>query len=100
MKSTHLIINNATITFINHLTNFFHFSHSHAAITLNQVTTVIIIARKKANALIAESTKKNTFQMRELVNHSNQPIASESPVAGVKPLHEKLNTSQNNQFDP
>jgi hypothetical protein len=68
MKSTHLITNKAATTFINHFTNFFHFSPSHAAITLKPVIAVIIIAKKKAAALIAESTTKNTLQITVFVN--------------------------------
>ena len=68
-KSTHFIISNETTTFIIHFTNFFHLSHSHAAITLNHVTTVMIIAKKKANALTADKTTKNTLHIRESVNH-------------------------------
>jgi hypothetical protein len=72
MKSTHFIINKATTTFIIHFTSFFHFSQSHAAITLNHVKTIIIMAKKNANALIAESITNNThfFQMNDCVTHS------------------------------
>jgi hypothetical protein len=72
MKSTHFITNNATTTLINHLKSFFHLSPSPAAMTLNQVTTIMIIAKKNANALIADRITKNTDHSHiiEFVNHS------------------------------
>jgi hypothetical protein len=99
MKSTHFIINKATTTFIIHFTSFFHFSQSHAAITLNHVKTIIIMAKKNANALIAESITNNThfFQINDCVTHSI-PVCVQSD--GVKSQALKFNTSQNNRFAP
>jgi hypothetical protein len=73
MKSTHFIINKATTTFIIHFISFFHFSHSQAATTLNQVTTIIIIAKKNANALIADKITNKTefFQTNASVTHAS-----------------------------
>jgi hypothetical protein len=73
MKSTHFIINNATTTFIIHFTSFFHFSQSHAAITLNQVSTIMIMAKKNAKALTAERITNSTqffLQTKASSNHS------------------------------
>ena len=66
------MITNATTTFINHFTNFFHFSHSQAEITLNQVTTIIIIAKKKANTLTTDKilNKTESFQTKASLTHS------------------------------
>ena len=71
MKSTHLITSKATTTLIIHLTSFFHFSHSHADITLNPVTSIIIIAKKNAAALTADNTLNITelFQISAFVTH-------------------------------
>ncbi|MBO7095101.1 hypothetical protein J6V86_02820 [bacterium] len=66
-----MIIISAKTTFIIHFVSFFHFSHSHAAITLNQVITNIMIAKKKAKAFNAESTTKN-IHLVALVTHCIQ----------------------------
>jgi hypothetical protein len=95
MKSIHLMTNKAATTFMSHFTSFFHFSHSPAAITLNPVITVIIIAKKNAAAFIAESTKKNTFPINESVNHL---IPVSAHIVNLSAL--KWNTSQNNQLAP
>lgn len=95
MKSIHFIISNATTIFTNPFTSFFHFSHSHAEITLNHVTTVMMMAKKNAKALIADKTTKSTFHIRESVN---QPIPCVSLVVNELALL-NCNTSQNNQFD-
>jgi hypothetical protein len=99
MKSTHLIINNATTTFNTHFSNFLDFSHSPAAITLNHVITIIITAKKNANALIAERITKNTdfFHIRDCVT---QPIPSCAQTVNLSPNTPKLKTSQNNRFAP
>jgi hypothetical protein len=87
------MINKETTTFITHFINFFHLSDSHAAITLNHVTTVIIIAKKNAKALTADKTTKNTFQIRESVNHQ---IPQRVVVVRLSSL--KLNTLPNTQL--
>ena len=71
MKSTHFMISRATTTLIIHFISFFHFSHSPAATTLNQVTTIIMMARKKANAFIADKITNSTelFHIIASVNH-------------------------------
>ena len=74
-------------------TNFFHFSHSHAAITLNQVITNIIIAKKNAKAFSAERTTKNTHFVATATAH----IQSHSFV-NVSEL--KFNTLPNIRFAP
>jgi hypothetical protein len=81
---------------ISHFTNFFHFSHSHAAITLNPVIAVIIIARKNAAALIAESTKKKTLPIIVSVNPLSHQLAVSVVVVKLSAL--KCNTSQNNRL--
>jgi hypothetical protein len=97
MKSTHFMINNATTTFIIHLISFFHFSHSQAATTLNHVTTIIMIAKKNAKALIAERITNNTdfSQIKASVTHAI-PVCH---VVKLSPEFQKLRTSQNSQFD-
>ena len=95
MKSTHFITSKATTTFIIHFTSFFHFSHSHAAITLNHVNTIIIIAKKNAKAFTAERITNNTHFFQ--INVSSTHLIPSS-VQAVKSHSLKFNTSQNSQF--
>ena len=85
------MINKATTTFISHLTSFFHFSHSHAAITLNHVITIIIIAKKNAKAFNAESTTKNTLCAASSNHSIHLPVVKVSQIL-------KFNTSPNIRF--
>jgi len=93
-----LIISKATTTLISHFTSFFHFSPSPAHITLIQVITIIIIAKKNAAALRADNTKKNTdhSQIKAPVTHSNHQVSQATNVV----LLLKLNTDQNSRFAP
>ena len=70
---------NATTTFTNHFTNFFHLSHSHAEITLNHVTTIIIIAKKNAATLTTDKTlnKTESFHIKASLTHHIPPHCKE-----------------------